>query len=125
MIDKRINVQAAFNADFRSTLEFHLGVAFANLDNDELSTFWCDGIYEPLIFEHFNSGNITSINKLITWAWIGPSARDQYVMTIKLGRRSRRRALKGLDLNSCLPDVNSFSWVYIDVANQLITIQLD
>lgn len=125
MIDKRINVQAAFNADFRSTLEFHLGAAFANLDNDELSAFWCDGIYEPLIFEHFTSRNITSINKLMTWAWIGPSARDQYVMTIKLGRCSRIRALKGFDLNTCLPDAYSFDWVDIDVANQVITIQLD
>jgi hypothetical protein len=125
MEDKRTNVQAAFNADFRITLEFHLGDAFGNLDDDELNAFWCDGIYEPIIFERFTSRNITSVNKITTWAWIGPTAGDQYIMIIKLGQRSRRRALKGLDLSGCLPDAKSFDWIDIDVSNKLITIQLD
>jgi len=123
MADKRTNVQIAFNADFCSTLEYHLSGAFSNLGDDMLSTFWCDGIDKPLIYECFNESNITSINELTTCAWIGPKGHDKYRMIIKLGRRSRKRALKGLDLNICMP--NSFNWVDIDVLNQVITIQLD
>ena len=124
MDDKRANVLTSFNADFRSTLEYHLGNAFERAEDPELSGFWCDGIYEPLIYGHFTDKNITSINKLTTWAWIGPTAQDQYIMIIKLGRCSRRKALKGLDLNCCLPDANSFDWVDIDVENKTITIEL-
>jgi hypothetical protein len=124
MDDKRLNVLTSFNADFRVRLEYRLSEAFAKLDDNGLSCFWCDGIYEPLINEHFTHKNITSINTLSTWAWIGPMAQDQYVMTIKLGRRCRRRALKGLDLSCCLLDANSFDWVDIDVKNKTITIEL-
>ncbi|TFF33378.1 hypothetical protein [Mucilaginibacter psychrotolerans] len=125
MTDKRVNVQASFNAFFRSQLEYRLTYAFGNLDDNILKYFWCDGIYEPLINVDFTSRNITSIKKITTWAWIGTKGEHQYIMIIKLGRRSRRRALKGSDLSDCMPEADKFDWVDIDVVNQVITLQLE
>ncbi len=124
-MDKLVNVQACFNANFCSLLEYHLSNAFGKLDDKVLKYFWCDGISEPLINQEFNSRNITSINKITTQAWIGSTGQDQYIMIIKLGRHSRKRALEGLDLSSCLPKNGQFDWFDIDLLNRTITIQLN
>jgi len=125
MTDQRINVQASFNDYFRSLLEFHLCDAFGDLQDNILKYFWCDGISEPAINEQFRSRNITSIKQIITKAWIGPDGNGRYDMIIKLGRCSRRRALRGLNLKECLPDGEFEDWVEIDTENCLITIQLN
>lgn len=124
MTDQRINVQASFN-NLRSLLEYHLCDAFSNLQDNILKYFWCDGVDEPIINEQFTNRNITGIKQIITKAWIGPDGNGRYDMIIKLGRCSRRRALKGLSLESSLPDADSFDWVEIDVEGCLITVQLN
>ena len=125
MTDQRINVQTSFNPGFCQMLEYHLSKAFGSSPDNVLKYFWCDGVDEPVVNEQFTSRNITSIKEVYTQAWIGPDGQDRYQMTIKLGRCSRRKALKGFSLNDCLPDVNTFDWVEIDTENCLIVLQLN
>jgi hypothetical protein len=124
MIDKRINVQNSFNTNFCTLLEYHLSNAFGNSPDNVLKYYWCDGIDKPVINQQFTSNNITSIKLLTTRAWTGDGGQHRYDMVIKLGRCSRRKALKGLDLADCLPDVESLDWVDIDVLNGLVILQL-
>lgn len=124
MTDQRINVQASFN-NLCSPLEYYLCAAFSNSPDNVLKYFWCDGIDVPVINEQFTSQNITNIKQIITKAWIGTDGNDRYDMIIKLGRCSRRRALKGLDLEVCLPDSAFVDWVEIDVEDCLIVIKLN
>ena len=127
MTDQRINVQTSFNIDFCWTLEYHLTEALINSAENKWDFFWCDGIHEPTINEQFTERNITSIKQISTMAWIGTDATRQYKyqMIIMLGRCSRRKALRGLDLSSCLPDVEMDDWVEIDIENLWITVQLN
>jgi len=117
MIDQRINVQASFNGDFCSVLEYHLTNALMNAAENKWESFWCDGVYEPEINQQFTARNITSIKQIITQAWIEIESDRQYKleMTITLGRCSRRKALKGMDLSSCLPDAELSDWVEVDM----------
>ena len=125
MTDQRINVQASFNGDFCSTLEYHLCDAFMTSTDNVLKYWGCDGVDKPIINEQFTSRNITSIKQIITKAWIGADGNGRYDMVIKLGRCSRRRALKGLDLDDCLPDGAFADWVEVDVGNCLIVVKLN
>jgi len=126
MTDQRINVQASFNIDFCWVLEYHLTEALINSAENKWESFWCDGIYEPTINEQFTERNITSIKQISTVAWMGKGSVHQYKcqMIIMLGRCSRRKALRGLDLSSCLPDVAMDDWFEVDVSNELVIIQL-
>jgi len=124
MTDQRINVQASFNGDFCTELEYHLCRAFENSDDNVLRYVWCDGVDEAMIDEQFTSQNITSIKQIITKAWIGTHGNDRYDMVIKLGQCARRKALKGLNIKSCLPDAELLDWVEIDLENLWIAIQL-
>jgi len=125
MIDQRLNVQASFDQNFCHALSFHLTEALMNACTDKFNCLWCDGILAPEVYEQFTSRNITSIKFLVTRAWIGVRGNTPlYVMKIKVGRCSRRRALKGLDLDDCLPDADTFDWIEIDVENREIALQL-
>ena len=126
MTDQRINVQTSFNANFCWELEYHLTEALINSAENRWETFWCDGICEPTINEHFTERDITSIKQISTVAWIGKGPCRQYKcqMIIMLGRRSRRKALRGLDISSCLPDVEMDDWFEVDVSNELVIIHL-
>jgi hypothetical protein len=124
MNDQRINVQASFD-NLCLTLEYHLCAAFGNSPNKILKYWGCDGVDEPVINEQFTIRNITSIKQITTKAWIGHLGQGRYEMIIKLGRCSRRKALKGLDLDDCLPDADSLNWVEIDEQNRLIVISLN
>lgn len=127
MTDQRINVQASFNGDFCSILEYHLTDALMNAAENKWDTFWCDGIYEPEISQQFTAGNITSIKQITTQACIGTGSDRQYKleMTIMLGRCSRRRALKGMDLSSCMPDTGSDDWFEVDMESCWIGVRLN
>jgi hypothetical protein len=103
MTDQRVHVKASFNTAFCQLLEYHLSKAFANSSDKKLKYFWCDGIDEPLIEQQFTSRNITSIKEITTQARLGSTGQDKYQMIIVLGLCSRRRALKGEDISSCLP----------------------
>ncbi|SHM89910.1 hypothetical protein [Mucilaginibacter sp. OK098] len=93
---------------------------------DIVLKYWgCDGVDEPAINEQFTSRTITSIKQIITKAWIGPRGSGRYDMIIKLGRCSRRKALKGFSLENCLPDADSFDWVEVDVESCLIVVKLN
>lgn len=65
------------------------------------------------------------MKKIVTQAWIGTTGQDRYQMIIKLGRCSRRKALKGFDLKKCLPDIAFEDWVEIDVKRCLIVVKLN
>lgn len=125
MTDQRINVQTSFNTDFCWTLEYHLTEALINSAKDKWELLWCDGIDEPTINEQFTSRNITSIKQITTKAWIGTDGNGRYDMIIKLGRCARRKALRGLNLETCLPDAESLDWVEIDLDNLWIEIRLN
>jgi hypothetical protein len=124
MTDQRINVQASFNK-LCPLLEYHLCAAFRNSPDNVLKYWGCDGVDEPIINEQFAARNITSIKQIVTKAWIGPGGTGRYDMITKLGSHSRRRALKGLDLANCLPDVGLIDWLEIDVDECLIVVRLD
>ena len=125
MKDQRIHVEASFNVNFCQVLEYHLSKAFKNSVDNVLKYFWCDGIDEPVIIKQFTERNITSMKKIVTQAWIGTTGQDRYQMIIKLGRCSRRKALKGLDLKECLPDIAFEDWVEVDMKSCLIVVKLN
>ncbi len=124
MTDQRIKVQVSFNKNFCSILEYFLSAAFTTSTNTILKYWGCDGIYEPVINEQFTNRNITTIKQVTTKTWIGVDGNSQYDMIIKLGRRSRRKALKGLDLVDCLPNVEFADWVNVDMERAIIAVQL-
>ncbi len=124
MTDQRLNVQSSFNLSFCQTLEFHLTEALINACTDRFNCFWCDGILVPEVYEQFTSRNITSIKFLITRSWLGTDGQTPYLMKIKVGRYSRRKALKGLDIEDCLPDADTSDWINIDEENAEIELQL-
>jgi hypothetical protein len=126
MTDQRINVQASFNGDFCTVLEYHLCRTFENSDDNVLKYIGCDGVDMPIINEQFTSRNITSIKQIITKMWmIGGYGNGRYDMLIKLGRCARRKALKGLSIESCLPDDETLDWVEIDLENLWIVLRLN
>lgn len=112
--------------DFCTVLEYHLCKAFENSGDNVLRYIGCDGVSEPAIEEQFTSRNITSIKQVITKAWmLGVRGSGPYDIMIKLGRRARRKALKGLSLEDCLPDAEALDWMEIDLENCWIVIQLN
>jgi len=126
MTDQRINVQASFNGDFCMELGYHLGRALENSDDNVLKYIGCDWIDTPIINEQFTSRNIASIKQIFTKAQIiGDYGAGRYNVIIKLGRCARRKALKGLNIESCLPDAESLDWVEIDLENLWIEIRLN
>ena len=124
MTDQRINVQTSLNS-LCLPLEYHLCAAFANSSHSVFKYLWCDFIDQPVINELFTVKNITSIKQVTTKALIGTNGSSRYDMIIKLGPCSRRKALRGLNLNDCLPDAALSEWIEIDIQDCFIVLQLN
>ena len=117
-------IEAPFNEDFCSVLEYHLTRTFANSADEELKWIWCDGILMPADETQLIKKLVNDTRKIETRAWIGTRGEKIFDMTIKLGKYALRRYAKGSTLEDCLPDEALSDWIIIDLEEKKIELQL-
>jgi len=119
MNELRTAIQAAFNQDFCSELEYHLTRAFINCGG-RFNVLWCDGIDVP----DMNDQSTKQPHKVFTMAWFGETGQNRFKMTIKLGKKALKYCGEGLSLSDCLPPDDRLDWVYLDMENKEIVVSL-
>ena len=116
-------IQPPFNADFCAHLENRLN--FDDLDNEELSGFWCDGVsHLPYDIISLTKSNIEKNKKITTKAWIGKDGQDEYEMTIYFGDLAVEKYKAGLALTDCIPEGTCKEWMSIQISKKTITLKL-
>ena len=115
----------AFNDDFFSYLEYHLGRTFRNSDRIDLKGFWCDGISGNIMPDsQLSKASLQESKKIETIAWLGKTGQDEYLMTIKLGDNSLHRCMIGEDLIPTIPSEKSMDWITVYPDKRIIEINL-
>lgn len=117
-------IQASFNEEFCSYLEYHLTRTFANASQKEIKWLWCDGIKVPSIGNQLFVKNVIERKQITTEAWIGINGQDTFNITIKFGTRSLGKFIEGLNLNDCLPNEESLEWIKLDIDKKELELQL-
>ena len=118
-------ISDSFNEDFCTYLEKHLCDTFKNSKQEDLKSFWCDGIsWDPIPDSHLSKKNVNDTRKIVTTSWIGIDGQDEYEMIIKFGKYSLRRYASGTNLIDCIPDSANMDWIIIDTNNKTIDLRL-
>ncbi len=130
MTEKAKDFHSSFNEDFCVHLEFHLCGTFEHSEDEELSRFWCDGIFwAPFYNDNVNRDylkfeRVSETNTIETTACLGISGQDYYRMTLRLGKQALDNYGKGLSLIDCIPGSDSLEWIDIDIENKTIELRL-
>jgi hypothetical protein len=130
MIEKSESFHKSFNEDFCTYLEFYLTEIFANSVDQELQSFWCDGVsWAPyhnhkVNHEYLSYQNVSEKHKIVTTAWIGTTGQDLYEMTIELGENALERYKNEKSMIDCIPDKEVTDWIDIDPEGKTIKIRL-
>jgi len=120
------NIETPFNEEFCSQLEYHLGRTFQNFDDNEIRSYWCDGVsWSPTSDKQLDNKWVNDKRSIVTTAWIGKDGQDKYEMTVKFGNRALRRYAKGTNLLDCIPTEEKTDWIEIDPELKQIEIQLE
>ncbi|MFD3002589.1 hypothetical protein ACFS7Z_19620 [Pontibacter toksunensis] len=114
------NLDTPFNEGFCNHLEYHLGRTFRNSDRADIMGFWCDGV----LCEPITEAELKKTHRIETSAWIGRDGQDEYLMTIKFGKKSLLHFNKGEDLIDTIPGEESTHWIDIDTNKRTIEIRL-
>lgn len=111
--------------DFCSFLEYEIGKAFKQSENDQIKWYWCDGVL-PNQPESCYSQKFVNDNRQITLkAFLGKDGQTEYELTLKFGKKSLSCYVNNLDLKECVSSQNKQNWFVIDTKRNKIEIQLD
>lgn len=119
------NIESPFNEEFCTQLESRLCKEFAESNDTELKSFWCDGVSWFPTDNQLTKKQVNDNRKIITKAWIGKDGQGEYQATIHFGRKALSKYAKGLDLTTTIPELKSDSdWLEIDIENKSVEIKL-
>ncbi len=119
------NTDSSFNLEFCEKLEFHLTRAFKHADDQEVKSFWCDGIDTTGIDDFQTTRkSVNNSRKLVTKSWLGKDGQEVYEMTLNFGPKGLSHYAKGKDLFDCLPSDDTFDWINIDTTGRTIELKL-
>jgi len=118
-----LKVEPPFNKDFCAVLEYRLD--FSQLENENIKSFWCDGIdHLPIDIKSLSIGNLKMKAFIKTKAWIGRDGQDKYEMTIHFGPAALSNYIERKDLHECIPEAATDEWINIDPERKQIEITL-
>lgn len=115
--------------DFCNYLEYEISDALAHSEDKNTRRCWCDGVILPENEEEYSIKRVNDKRKVITAAWIEKNAKgkdSQFLceLTIYFGRKSISNYVKGKDLKEWVPNTEADDWIYLDIENRIIEIQL-
>ena len=110
-----MKLNEVFSRDFCEFLEYRLCALFQNCSDIEARAFWCDGI----IFEKMVSDNTACFT-----AFAGKSGQEKHSLYLRLGEISLGLYLKGMDLQSCVPDTDQPNAFSVDLSRKSIFLSL-
>ena len=111
--------------EFCDFLEYHLTKSFKHSADDNIRSFWCDGIALPLIEKEYSQKTVNDKRQILLKAYIGKDGQDEYKLLMKFGNRSLSNYARGLDIKEHVPDQEKNDWYSVDIKNKQITIQLN
>ena len=117
-------IKQSFNPLFCGRLEYHLTRAFNHSPDLTISEIWCDGVDMPFNSRQLELAKVLRTKIVDTEAFIGATGQDRYRMIIHLGPLAIERCIRGLNLEPCLPDEETLTWVRIDFKNKSLEICL-
>lgn len=110
--------------NFYRLLEYKICEALKNSSNEEVKTFWCDGVTPGL--EHEYTGKYVNDNKkILVTAYVGETGQDKYELTLNFGSKALSRYARGLSISPCIPESPGDDWFDIDILKRHIWIQLN
>ena len=110
---------------FCDGLEYKIGEAFENSNDERVKGFWCDGVLLPQYEDEYSKKTVNDKRRIITTAYIGKKGQERYELTIYFGKKALSRYARGLDVFECLPDPANDNWFEIDIDKKTIAIQLE
>ncbi|TWF39582.1 hypothetical protein FHW36_10519 [Chitinophaga polysaccharea] len=111
--------------DFCEFLEFELCKAFANAENNDIKSLWCDGILLAVTADSYSQKHINDNRQATLKAFIGTDGQSEYDLILKFGNKALSRYARQLDIKHCIPIQHKINWFNIDVEKKKIEIQLD
>ena len=109
-----------FNTEFCEVLEFKLTEALSKSYNSEYQKMWCDGIESKIATKK----EVNDRKQINTRAWIGEDGQTEYILIIYFGKYSLRRYAKGTNMEECIPESESPSWINIDSEKKIAKVFL-
>ena len=110
--------------EFCTFLEYHLSRSFKFSGDESIMGFWCDGIVLPSDENDYSKKSINDKRNVLTRAYLGKNGQEQYTMMIQFGNKALSRYTRGLDIKTCIPEIEKNDWYEIDTINKKIVIQL-
>jgi hypothetical protein len=124
-IDENLIENCPFNEEFCRFLEYRLGEAFENSENEKFNGFWCDGVsWLPSPLWQLTQKNVNDTRKINTTSWLGKDGQDKYDTAIHFGKYSLRRYAKGTSLIDCIPSPETMDWIEIDMRKKFLSLYL-
>ena len=108
---------------FCQILEHKISRAFANDNDVEFKSFWCDGISNPENEINFNSEYVKQKSELELRAWFGKTGQEVYKLILKLGENSKNQILNNLEIINCIPEPNE-NWIELNEDRKTLIINL-
>jgi hypothetical protein len=110
--------------DFCEILEHKISHALANIHDEKVKGFWCDGVLlsEPDMYyspKFINDNRQTKLK-----AFIGHDGQTAYSLLLKFGSKALSRYARNLELASCIPQTGIEEWFCVDTTKKEIEIQL-
>ena len=111
--------------DFCNILEYKISDALANIGNDKVKWFWCDGVLLSEPDNNYSHKYINDNRQTQMTAYAGNDGQTPYNLILKFGRKALSRHARNLDIVECIPNTDYEKWFNIDPDNKEIEIQLD
>jgi hypothetical protein len=111
--------------DFCTILEYKICEALANIDNEILKWYWCDGVLLSEPDNYYSQKYINDNRQTQMKAFVGKDGQTEYRLILKFGRKALSRYARDLDITECIPNADYEKWFTIDTDNKEIEIQLD
>lgn len=120
----RRNSQAMLDEDFCSTLDFRLSDVFKASADSFVQAFWCDGVVMPDLQAETLELMIKKDRQITLKSFIGEDGQDEYQMTLSFGNKAYSRFVRGLEIQSCIPDPDDPGWISLDHKKKTIAVRL-
>lgn len=111
--------------EFCETLEYKISEALANINDEKVKEFWCDGVLLSEPDNHYSQKFINDNKQAKMKAYIGKDGQEVYSLTLKFGNKALSRYARNLKIADCFPNTDVENWFSIDTYKQRIEIQLD
>ncbi len=117
-------IELMLDTTFCDMLESKIQGALQNSANQEIRSYWCDGVLLPT-FEHDYTQKFVNDNRHITLtAFIGQDGQDTYQLKLLFGNKALSKYARGLSISDCIPEVEDYDWFRIDSEKREVLVQL-